>query len=56
MWEALILEAGLGDRLAELSAARDGVALKPGRKVTPESRRRQAERLRAKAAALEAGK
>ena len=55
MWRALVLEANLGDRWAELSAARDAVALKPGRKRTVESRRMQAERLRAKADALEAG-
>lgn len=56
MWRALVLDAGLESRWAELAATRDGVALKPGRKVTPESRRKQAERLRERAAALEAGK
>ena len=56
MWQALILRAGLGERLGELSGARDAVAQKPGRKVTVESRRRQAERLRERADALEAGK
>ena len=56
MWRALVLEAGMGDCWAELSGLRDAVAQKPGRKRTTETRRRQAERLREKAAALEAGK